>query len=142
MASSEGVQKKKRAWRKPREAIGPGVLETSSETKPKLARIGHTEEPTQKKSHGGETMDSAESQTCGSSGEKEGSSDDTRNWNETEQGRLEQRHDKGGGASVSASLTSQPPVAALVEIDGSVLEGVSHDPKIFNLPFQFEHWLA
>lgn len=129
MASSEGVQKKKRAWRKPREAVGPGVLlETSSEAKPqKLARFSHRE-PGQNStpSQAGEAMDTPETQAAGANGEKESSRGGTMNWDETGQGGLEQRLDKGGGASSLASLSSGAPAAAtLVEIDGSVLEGVS-----------------
>ena len=131
MASSEGVRKKKRAWRKPREEIGPGVLlETSSEAKPqKLARISHRE-PEQKNTpslKGDEAMDTSEIQAPGAGGEKESSSNGMRNWDETGEGGLEQRHEKGGGAALSASSSSGAPSAATpVEIDGSVLEGVSH----------------
>lgn len=129
MASSEGVQKKKRAWRKPREAIGPGVLlETSSEAKPqKLARFSHRE-PGQNStpSQHSEAMDTTETEAAGASGEKESSDGSMRNWNETGHGELEQRLERGGGASSSVSLSSgAPSSASLVEIDGSVLEGVS-----------------
>ena len=133
MASSEGVQKKKRAWRKPREAVGPGVLlETSSEAKPqKLARISHreSEQKNTPSPKDDEAMETAETQEPEAGGMKESSSssDGARNWDET-QGGLEQKHEEGGGAALpSVSLSSGAPSAAtLVEIDGSVLEGVSH----------------
>ena len=141
MASSDGVrvQKKKRAWRKPREAVGPGVLqETTSESKPqKLARFSHREpehkndSPITASQKDDEAMDISETQASGgASGEKESSSGNgMRNWDETREGGLEQRHEEGGGAALSGSLPSESPLApaaTVVEIDGSVLEGVSH----------------
>lgn len=126
MASGESVQRKKRAWRKPREAIGPGVLETSSETKPKLARFGQREQrqtSTCSSCHGSETMGTA-AEIVGANGEEteRSSSGMMRNRN----GTLEQSHEsKDGGAELSTSLSSMASTAAVVEIDGSVLEGVS-----------------
>ena len=141
MASAEGVQKKKRAWRKPREAVGPGVLlETSSEAKPpKLARISHRE-PEQGNTpiaspKGDDTMDTSETQASaagGASGDGGGSSNGMRNRDETGEGGLERRHEEGGGAALSTSSSSEASSAAattVIEIDGSVLEGVS-----WNLP--------
>ena len=132
MASSEGVQKKKRAWRKPREETGPGVLldkSSASEAKPqKLARISHRE-PEQNNTpslKGDEGMDTSETQAPGTGGEKESSGNGMRNWDKT-QGRLEQKHEKVGGVALLASLSSGASSAATpVEIDGSLLEGVSH----------------
>ena len=130
-SSSEGVQKKKRAWRKPREAVGPGVLlETSSEARPrqKLIRISHREaeqenSPTAAK--GDEAMDTSDlgmEASGGASREKESSSGNgMRNRDERSEGGSEQRRKEGGGAELSS-----PSATNLVEIDGSVLEGVSH----------------
>ena len=133
-SSSEGVQKKKRAWRKPREAVGPGVLlETSSEAKPrqKLARISHREAEQENTPtadpKGDEAMDTADLGTEASeeaSREKESSSSNgMRNRDERSEGGSEQRRKEGGGAALSS-----PSATNLVEIDGSVLEGVSQDP--------------
>ena len=136
MASSDGVrvQKKKRAWRKPREAVGPGVLqEITSESKPqKLARFSHREPEHKNDSQkDDEAMDISETQASGgASEEKESSSGNgVGNWDETREGRLERRHEEGGGAALSGFLPSESPLApaaTVVEIDGSVLEGVSH----------------
>ena len=125
MASCEqGGQKKKRAWRKPREAIGPGVLETSSETKPKLARISQepgeksTSAPDQRRGTSAATSEQQISPSPAGAREKGSGSHDR---GET-QGKLEQEQKGGGEPSSVSSLTTAAPL----EIDGSVLEGVGN----------------
>ena len=139
MASSEVGKKRKRAWRKPREAIGPGVLETSTETKSNIAiAVIQGEGETGSTLPIGEKMDipATTPQKEVSAADSDGSANDRASGARGESqighgevGEGQKIHEKRGGVveepTAAASLTPAPPSSAPVEIDGSVLEGVS-----------------
>ena len=154
MASSEGGQKRKRAWRKPREAIGPGVVETvSSEKKPSLTRIrrGDSRGESEGTTHPSETMDTSAAtpeeqsrltEVKGHGGEvvarngKKLRKEETAGGSEVASSKTPPSSGGSDGASsktppssggsdgVSSSETPPSSSTVPVEIDGSVLEGV------------------
>ena len=133
MESSEVGKKRKRAWRKPREAIGPGVLETSTKTRPSLTRIIRKEgEKTAAASLGVEPMDTS-SATPGKQVSTAGCIADSGNGGgrglAQQGGGEEQVRGGSSGEQKAAAVISSPPSTsetAVVEIDGSVLEGVRY----------------
>lgn len=143
MANFDGGKRKKRAWRKPREAIGPGVLETSSDSKPSLAKIIRQESEREEKrtpSPASEAMDTAaaeqgEQETSSEVKDRVASGGDGSGGVSQRVGVEQKKQKKMGGAgeiavttskaTASGSLLAQSSTAAPVEIDGAVLEGVS-----------------
>ena len=140
MASSEGGQKRKRAWRKPREAIGPGVVETvSSEKKPSLTRIrrGDSRGENEGTTPPSETMD-----TTAATPEEQSRLTEVKVYGDGVVARNEKKLRKeetaggsdgassktptsSGGSDVASSSETPPSTSTVpVEIDGSVLEGV------------------
>ena len=148
MASSEGGQRRKRAWRKPREAIGPGVPEATAESKPKLTRFTREHGETPVALVAGKGMDASSpppEERMDTSSAAEGTKPARQS--STEEKKRERVREKGaqgvegkkkksaerddqmnGGPSTGvagATVSVTTPPTDLVEIDGSVLEGVS-----------------
>ena len=128
MESSAVGKKRKRAWRKPREAIGPGVLETSTETRPSLTRIIQEGEKNPATSRGTEPMDTSAAtpnkQVPTAENIEDSGNGGGRGW--TQEGRKEQVRGGSSRGQEAAAVISPPPSTAVVEIDGSVLEGVRY----------------
>ena len=124
-------KKRKRAWRKPREAIGPGVLETSVKTRPSLTRIIQREgEKTAAVSPSVEPIDTSAA-TSGKQVSTTGHIVDsgTGGGRGSTQGGGEEQVRGGSSEEQKAAVAiSSPPstATAVVEIDGSVLEGVRY----------------
>ena len=128
MASSEVGKKRKRAWRKPREAIGPGVLDTSTETKPNIAQQEGETSPVSEKMDIPATTPEKEVSAADSDGSAQGRASGGSGESQIRHGEVGEGQKRGGVVekpTAAASVTLTPPSTAPVEIDGSVLEGVS-----------------
>lgn len=126
-------KKRKRAWRKPREAIGPGVLEERcAKMRPSLTRIIQKEgEKTVAVSSGVEpkhiSAATPDKRVSTAGNVADSGNGGGRGWTQLGGGEVQVRGVSSKEQKAAAVISSPPSTTtAVVEIDGSVLEGVRH----------------
>lgn len=123
MATSDGSQRKKRAWRKPREAIGPGG-EKNSETKQVIIKINRDSLKSDVNPAGEKLMDDDSSCRNDKDAGKRVQKDESPMETETHDSSSKSVTKLSNSLRPHSHSVTQQDGTSPVEIDGSVLEGV------------------